>query len=177
MTREQIQARLSSIRKFDFGAAEALARDILKDARVPLHTLHRLAAVQGNPDGDRAQDVLRSLSELSILPWLVVGRRLPAGRQAQPVHEAYRAYQAFEQRLRQSLRAMLSRRNLVPPPNLGDSEVKPKPTRECDEAYLLLQRLARPDEPPEEHGRRRSAFLARSEADRDGMILELLQND
>src|SRR5690242_19624410 len=108
MTREQIHSRLSSVRKYDVGAAEALARDILQDARVPLHALHRLAAVQGNPDGDRAQNVLRSLNELSILPWLVVARRLPADRQPQTVHEAYRAYQAFEQRLRQNLRAMLS---------------------------------------------------------------------
>jgi len=159
--------------ELDFASAEALARDILKDARVPLHALHRLLSWSGNPDGKKAQTVLRSLEELSVLPWLVTARKLTGAQQVQSIYEAYRAYEALQQRIDQTLRQMLGRRNLVPPPALGEAvEMKPQPTRECDEAYLLLYRLKNPDQPQE-----RSAFLDMDEEQRNQKIRELQKRD
>lgn len=173
MTTEQIQARLSAIRAFDFGAAEMLARDILKDARVPLHALHRSLAFPEHPSAEKAHAILHSLGELAILPWLVVTRKWPAERQTQPLYEAYRAHEAFGQKIEQVLRGMLSQRNLVPPAALGEAvEMQPRPTRECDEAYLMLLRLAQPDEPEPERQQRRTAFLVLPEDQRDQKIRE-----
>ena len=169
MTKEQIQARLSAMRPMDFAGAEALAQEILKEARIPLHALHRLFW-PGSPYTNRAQSVLRSLNELSVLPWLVVANKLTGTPQMQAMFDAYRAHEALAQRIHQMLRQMLSSRALIPPPALGGPvEMPPKPTRECDEAYLLLERLAKPDEDPPD----RSAFLDLSEEERNEKIREM----
>jgi hypothetical protein len=170
MTREQIQARLAAMRRMDFAGAEALAQEILKEARIPLHALHRLLSWSGGPDWNKAQNLLRSQNELSVLPWLVVASKLTGTQQMQAMYDAYRAQEAFGQRIDGLLQQMLSSRALIPPPKPGGPvEMPPQPTRECDEAYLLLQRLAKPDgDPPD-----RAAFLGLSEEQRNEKIREL----
>lgn len=173
MTTEQIYSRLAAMRPLDFGAAEALAQEIVKEARIPLHALHRLLSWSGNPDWNKAQSLLRSLDELSVLPWLVVADKLSGAQQVQAMYDACRAHETFGQRVEQVLRQMLSRRTLIPPPGMrGPAEFKPQPTRECDEAYLLLYKLKNPDQPLE-----RSAFLDLLEEQRNQKIQELQQRD
>ncbi|MEW5977113.1 MAG: hypothetical protein AB1898_15030 [Acidobacteriota bacterium] len=171
MKTEAIQTRLLGMREMDFGGAEKLARDIVRDARRPLLAFHRALAWPHNPDWNKAEFVLKRLEELSILPWLAVARQVSGKQRIQALFEACEVYQRLEQRVVQQLRRMLEDRTLLPPPPFpGAVETRVLVPRECDKAYLLLRRLCRPDEPEGEYRVNESEFLRMKEQKRDGWI-------
>lgn len=175
LTPEAIRERLSSLRKMDFASAERLALDMAKDARVPLWAFGRVLQWPGYPDRSKAELVLKLLGELSILPWLAASSKLAGAPRIQSLSEAYRLYQELDQRVIEKLRGMLKGETPLPPPtDPGPVEVPVPVTRECDEAYVLLRHLHRPDEPEADDGRNRLRFARMSEEERDRFIRHYL---
>jgi hypothetical protein len=156
----------------DFHAAETLAGDVMKDARVPLHQLYRTIALSGHPDRSKAQIVLEALDELSIMPWLAAAGKLSGTHRIQALFEAHRASKRLEERVVETLRSMLPGHAPLPPPPIlqGPVEVEPPVTRECDEAYLLLRRLHRPDEATADAREHDSFWRHTREEERDRLI-------
>ena len=76
MTEEEIRNRVAALGKFDFRGAEALAKELLVEGRVPLRALQRLLIIPGSPELGKTETILGMLNELSILPWLVAARGL-----------------------------------------------------------------------------------------------------
>ena len=74
MTEEEIRTRVAALGKFDFRGAEALAKELLVEGRVPLRALQRLLIIPGSPELGKTETILGMLNELSILPWLVAAR-------------------------------------------------------------------------------------------------------
>ncbi len=159
------------MRPMDFGGAEALAAEILAAARPPLRGLYLSVAAACHPDCRKAQTILGSLDELSVLPWLAAAGARTGAERIEALMEAYRANSRYEQRVTEKLRTMLDRKGALPPAaNIGTVEVPPPVTRECDEAYLLLRRLYMPDEADAERTEYESAFRRASERERDEKI-------
>jgi len=171
MTDEQIQTRVAALGKFDFRGAEALAKELLVEGRVPLRALQRLLLLPGSPEQGKAETLLGMLNELSILPWLVAARTLQGTAQTSALTSAFQAYESLGQQIVPLLRSMLGKRIALRPPDLGPLEVKPPVMRECDHAYLLLRRLAKPDEAETDSHRYDIAFSRLSEKERERLIL------
>lgn len=175
MTSEAIRERLSSLRKMDFAGAERLAKDIAKDAREPLWAFGRVLQWPGYPDRSKAELVLKMLGELSILPWLAASRKLGGAPRIQALSEAYRLYEELDRRIIEKLRRMLEGQTPLPSPtDPGPVEVRASVTRECDEAYLLLRHLHRPDEAKADYGRNGLRFSRMGEEERDRFIRHYL---
>jgi hypothetical protein len=175
LTPEAIRERLSSLREMDFAGAEKLAMDIAKYARVPLWAFGRLLQWPGYPDRSKAEFVLKLLGELSILPWLAASTKLGGEPRIQSLSEAFRLYQELDRRVIEKLRGMLKEQTPLPPPDVpGPIEVPVPVTRECDEAYLLLRHLHRPDEAEADDRRNRLSFARLGEDDRDRFIRHYL---
>jgi hypothetical protein len=163
------------LREMDFAGAEKLAMDIAKDARVPLWAFGRLLQWPGYPDRRKAELVLELLGELSILPWLSASRKLHGDSRIQALSEACRLYQELDRRVIEKLRGMLKRQTpLAPPDDPGPIEVPVPVTRECDEAYLLLRHLHKPDEAEADDRRNRLKFARLGEEERDRFIRHYL---
>ena len=75
------------------------------------------------------------------------------------------------------LRSMLGKRTALRPPDLGPLEVKPPIMRECDRAYLLLRRLAKPDEAEIDSHRYGTAFSRLSDKERERLILRYVKSN
>jgi len=175
MTPEAIRGRLATLRKMDFAAAEKLAEDMAKDARVPLWGFGRVLQWPGYPDRRKAELVLELLGELSILPWLAASRKLGGEPRIQALSEAFRLYEELERRVIEKLQEMLKKQTPLPPPDApGPIEVPIPVTRECDEAYLLLRHLHKPDEAEVEDRRNQLGFARMSEEERDRFIRHYL---
>ena len=175
MTPEAIRERLGALREMDFAGAEKLAEEMAKDARVPPWAFGRVLQWPGYPERSKAEFVLKLLGELSILPWLAASRKLAGAPRLQALSEAYRLYQELDQRVIEKLRGMLKGQTPLPPPNIpGPVEVRIPVTRECDEAYLLLRHLHRPDEAEADCGRNGLRFARMSEEERDRFIRHYL---
>ena len=171
MTPEEIAQRLGPVRRLDFGALEALAGEIAADAREPLLGLSRVMGAVEGPEQPKARLVLERLGELAVLPWLAASRTVPLPRKVEAVTAAYRAYAGVLQVIRAELERMLERRTALPTPALpGPVEEPPPVLRECDEGYLLLRRVLRPEEPWREYVLARAEFSRASEAERDAAI-------
>jgi hypothetical protein len=139
---------------------------------VPLHQLYRTIAWSGHSDRSKAQIVLEALDELSIMPWLAAAGKLSGTHRIQALFEAHRASKRLEERVVEMLRSMLAGRSALPPPPIlqGPVEVEPPVTRECDEAYLLLRRLHRPDEAAADSREYASSFRSTREEERNRLI-------
>jgi hypothetical protein len=175
MTPETIRQRLCSLSEMDFAGAEKLAQDIAKDARVPLWAFGRVLQSPGYPDRSKAELVLKMLDELSILPWLAASRQLGGAPRIQALSEACRLYEELDRRVIEKLRGMLKSQTPLPPPAApGPVEVRVPVTRECDEAYLLLRHLHRPDEAEADDRRNRLRFARLSEEERNRFIRHYL---
>ena len=175
MSPEQIRERLVSLREMDFVGAEKLAQEIAKEARRPLWSLMRVLEWAEHPDRKKAEVVLKMLAELAILPWLVASRKLEGGPRIEAFSEAYRLYRELDGQVIEKLRGMLKGQTPLPPPEFsGAVEVRVPVTRECDEAYLLLRHLAKPDEAEADDRRQRLAFARMSEEERDHLIRKFL---
>ena len=175
MTPEAIRGRLATLRKMDFAGAEKLAEDMAKDARVPLWGFGRVLQWPGYPDRSKAELVLKLLGELSILPWLAASRKLGGEPRIQALSEAFRLYQELDRRVIEKLQEMLKEQTPLPPPDVpGPIEVPIPVTRECDEAYLLLRHLHRPDEAEVDDRRNQLRFARMSEEERDRFIRHYL---
>ena len=175
MTPEAIRERLATLRKMDFAGADKLAEDMAKDARVPLWAFGRVLQWPGYPDRSKAELVLKLLGELSILPWLAASRNLVGASRLQALSEAYGLYQELDRQVIEKLRGMLKGQSRLPPPYVpGAIEVPVPVTRECDEAYLLLRHLHRPDEAEVDDRRNRLRFARMSEEERDRFIRHYL---
>jgi hypothetical protein len=133
-----------------------------------------VGAVEG-PDLPKARLVLDRLGELSVLPWLAASRTLPLTRKLAAITSAYRAYAGLLLPIVAELERMLERKALLRPPELyGPIEEPPPVLRECDEAYVLLRRVLKPEEPWREYVVARSEFSRASEAERDAAIASYL---
>jgi len=171
MTAEELARRLDEIRRMDFGALEALAGEIATEAREPLLGLSRVMGAMEGPEQPKARLVLERLGELAVLPWLAASRTLPPARKIEAVTAAYRAHAGLLQIVRAELERMLARTAPLPVPVLpGPVEEPPPVLRECDEGYLLLRRVLKPEEPWREYVLARSDFSHMTEAERDAAI-------
>jgi hypothetical protein len=171
MTDEEIQTRVAALGKYDFRGAEALAKELLVEGRVPLRALQRLLIIPGSPELGKTEGVLGMLNELSILPWLVASQNLQGTAQTAALTAAFQAYENLGQQLVPMLRSMLGKRTALPPPDLGPLEVKPPIMRECDHAYLLLRRLSKPDESADESHRYGVEFSRLNDKQRERLIV------
>jgi hypothetical protein len=168
---EEVQQRLASQNEMDFRSAEALALDIVRDARIPLGTLQRMLTRPESPDRKKAELILKMLDELSFFPWLVAAGQMDGASQVHAFFEAFRVYQSLERQILQNLRAMLKKRDPLPlPDTLNPAERSDPVVRECDEAYLLLRHLDNPDEPTAEYRQYGYVFARLSERERDRLI-------
>ena len=175
MTSEAMRERLSSLRKTDFAGAERLADDMAKDARVPLWAFGRVLQWPGYPDRRKAELVLKLLGELSILPWLAASRKLGGEPRIHALSEALLLYQELDRRVMEKLQWMLKEQTPLPLPDVpGPIEVPIPVSRECDEAYLLLRHLHRPDEAEADYRRNELRFARMSEEERDRFIRHYL---
>ena len=175
MTPEEVRGRLATLGKMDFAAAEKLAEDIAKDARVPLWGFGRVLQWPGYPDRRKAELVLKLLGELSILPWLSASRKLGGEHRIEALSEAVRLFQELDSRVIEKLRGMLNGQTpLAPPHDPGPTEVPVPVTRECDEAYILLRHLHKPDEAEVDDRRNQLRFARMSEEERDRFIRHYL---
>lgn len=175
MTPEAIRGRLATLRKMDFAGAEKLAEEMAKDARVPLWAFGRVLQWPGYPDRRKAELVLKLLGELSILPWLAASRKLGGAPRIQALSEAYGLYQELDRRVVEKLQGMLKGQTPLPPSDApGPIEVPVPVSRECDEAYLLLRHLHRPDEAEADYRRNELRFARMSEEERDRFIRHYL---
>ena len=171
MTADEIRARLAALREMDFAGADRLARDIASEARAPLRALQRSVTWIDNPDRAKAEALLRAADDLAIPQWLVSARRLQGAERMAAVAEAARAHERLQRRIVHILRAMLAGRSPIPPPDaLGDVERPAPVVRECDEAWLLLQRVLDPDEEDADYRERAATFVGLGEAERDRLI-------
>jgi hypothetical protein len=176
MTPEVIRERLSSLRELDFAGAERLAEEMAKDAREPLGSLARTLEWSKYHDRSKVESVLKLLDELSILPWLSASRNLKGTNRTQALSEAYRIYQDLDRRVIEKLRGMLKEQTPIPPAaSTGPIEVPVAVTRVCDEAYLLLRHLDKPDEADADDRRYRLSFARMTEEERDGRIGHYVQ--
>ena len=175
MTPEAIRGRLATLRRMDFAGAEKLAEDMAKDARVPLWAFGRVLQWPGYPDRRKAELVLKLLGELSILPWLAASRKLGGAPRIQALSEACSLYEELDRRIIEKLREMLKEQTPLPPPPVpGPVEVSVPVTRECDEAYLLLRHLHKPDEAEADDRRNGLKFARLGEEERDSFIRHYL---
>ena len=164
------------MRKMDFAAAEKLATEIVTDARPPLRALYLSVAGPTHPDGQKVQAILQSLEELAIFPWLAAAEQRLNGDRIDALKAAADATVAYQARVVKTLREMLQRREVLPPPAVrGAMEVKPPVTRECDEAFLLLRSLHLPDQPDADRQESDSQFRLLRDADRDKQIHRYLE--
>lgn len=171
MTAEEIRERLLLLREMDFAGAEKLAEDIAKDAREPLSSFARVLQWPHYQDRGKIESVLKLLGELSILPWLSASRKLDGAARTQALSESHRVYEELEQQIIEKLRGMLAGQTPVPPPRgLGPVDVRIPVTRECDEAYLLLRHLHKPNEAEGDFRRNRLKFARMSQEERDNLI-------
>ena len=162
---------MAAIRKMDFRAAEALAKEITEDARPPLRGLYLMLAGPGHPDAGKAQTVLGMLGELSIIPWLTAARARTGPDRMAALFEAFRAGKRYEESVVARLRTMLEQRGPLPPPPVrGAMEVQPPQVRECDEAYLLLRHLHIPDAPAADAREYDTSFRRAPQGERDRWI-------
>ena len=176
MTPEVIRERLSSLREMDFTGAEKLAEDMAKDAREPLGSFARILQWSSYQDRSKVESVLKLLDELSILPWLSASRNLEGAPRIQALSEAHRIYQDLDRRVIENLRGMLKEQTPIPrPASPGPIEVAVPATRECDEAYLLLRHLDKPDEADADDRRYRLSFARTTEEERDGLIRDYVE--
>jgi len=171
MTDDEILTRVEALGKFDFRGAEALAKDLLVEGRVPLRALQRLLIIPESLELGKAETVLGMLNELSILPWLVAARNLQGTAQTAALTSAFQGYENLGQQIVPLLRSMLGKRTALRPADLGPLEVKPPIMRECDHAYLLLRRLAKPDEAETDSHRYGVAFSKLNEKERERLVL------
>src|SRR5690242_5388245 len=122
MTDDEIRTRVEALGKFDFRGAEALAKELLVERRVPLRALQRLLLIPGSPELGKTENILSMLNELSIFPWLVAARTLEATAQTEALSAAFQAYESLGQQIVPMLRSMLGKRTALPPPDLGPLE-------------------------------------------------------
>jgi hypothetical protein len=174
---DEIRTRVAALGKFDFRGAEALAKELLVEGRVPLRALQRLLIIPGSPELGKTETLLGMLNELSILPWLVAARNLQGTAQTGALTSAFQAYDNLGQQIVPMLRSMLGKRTALRPPDLGPLEVKPPIMRECDHAYLLLRRLAKPDEAETDSHRYGTAFSRLSDKERERLILGYVKSN
>ena len=171
MTEEEIQTRVAALGKYDFRGAEALAKELLVEGRVPLRALQRLLIIPGSSELGKTEAVLGMLNELSIFPWLVASQTLDGTAHTGALAAAFQAYDNLGQQIVPILRSMLGKRTALRPPDLGPLEVKPPIMRECDHAYLLLRRLFRPDESANDSHRYGTEFSRLNEKQRERLIV------
>lgn len=175
MTPDEIVRRLDRIRRRDLPALEGLAGEIADEARRPLLCLSQVVGAIEGPDLAKARLVLDRLGELAVLPWLAASRTLPLTRKIAAITFAYRAYAGLLQPIVAELERMLGRKTLLRPPDLyGPVEEPPPVLRECDEGYMLLRRVLRPEEPWREYVLARAEFSRASEMERDAAIAAYL---
>jgi hypothetical protein len=172
MTGGDASKRLSAVKLDDGAALDALTQDIVADAAAPLAALGETwAAAKDEPEQLKVVRVLNLLVELASVAWL---RAYSPADQPHKAHAATRAaagYAQLEARMTKELGDLLASRTPVPQPKPPEPvEERRPPTRECDEAYLLLRRLLRADEPELEQTLSERGFLALTNADRDKTI-------
>jgi hypothetical protein len=142
-----------------------------------VRALQRLLIIPGSPELGKTETLLGMLNELSILPWLVAARSMEGTAQTGALTSAFQAYENLGQQIVPMLRSMLGKRTALRPPDLGPLEVKPPIMRECDHAYLLLRRLAKPDEAETDSHRYGTAFSRLGDKERERLILGYVKSN
>ena len=171
MTGDEVRRLLSEIEPDDTRQLTALARRIVHDASQSAASLTHVWASASTSDRQKAQTVLETLRELAVDPWLSVGAAGHGSRDVEAALQACRAYLAAQEDLLQRLGAMMDVTTRVPPREMeGPVEEEEQPSRECDEAYLLVRRLLRVDESVLIRTLNRELFLSLPPSKRDAEI-------
>ena len=171
MTAAEIVARLKPIPDGDWDQLEALAQEILVDARAGPSILARVFGSNQPELRDKASLVLGQLEELSVLPWIEASHHQQGETRMLTLAKASSAYSAMAARCIASLKRSLDKKEVLPPPRLqGEVEERPPRMRECDAAYLVLRRWMYPGESNLKYEQNRSLYLQLDDADRDQEI-------
>jgi hypothetical protein len=170
MTREQFLGTFTKLAPTDEAGLNALARQMLDDARDSVRATVELWAT--NPaQSQKAQTILTALEELAFVPLTERGDPADARQRVWLLRTADHSHLEFN-------RMLDDRRRPAPRPMSGPKlEEGGAIPRVCDEAYLAHRRLLNFAETSDQFASSENAFLAMPEAKRDEEIKHLRQSN
>ena len=178
MTREQFLGTFTPLAPNDEGGLNALARQMLDDARDSVRAAVELWATN-SAQAQKAQTILTALEELAFVPLTERGDPADARQRVWLLRTADHSHMEFRAKLIAMINRMLDDRRRpaprpMPGPKLEEGGTIP---RVCDEAYLAHRRLLNFAETPDQFTASENAFLGMPEAKRDEEIKHLRQSN
>ncbi len=171
MTGDDVRRRLEQAKPEEWQKLNQLAREIDRDARDALTAIARAWATGDDAQRGKSREVLSACDELAIKTWLGTSQDVAGRRGIEALEYAVAAYNGFERRVVERLTGLFDNKSNVPlPVPQRPVEEKELPSRVCDEAYLLIRRLTKSDEPEIVHEMTRREFLRDEAANRDAEI-------
>lgn len=147
MTELEVIRRLGWTDEEDWDRLDELVRTMSAHAwDAPLALARGWLARPG--EQDKIRHVLGLLKELSIRPWFAIVPKAPADQKLFALEQAVGSLETLQSEIVQKLTRLLGSKVELPlaSPLEETIEERELPSRECDEAYVLLRRILKPDE-------------------------------
>ena len=170
MTADEVVAALRNAGATQDEALDDLSRKLTEQCREPIQAVVKLAS-EGDPNTfGKAAQVLSNLGDLAVVPLLEGPEPKEAPVRLWSARTVLAAVLEDRHKLVARLDAMLADKTEIQWSKVGPVEGSPRPSRVCDEAYLMMRRLLNVAEGRTAYLHERNAFLALSDAAKDAEI-------
>lgn len=172
MTGDELTGALRRLDSHDRAGIDRLASAVMEQVRSPLRSVVELALSSDKDLSGKARSLLSEVDDLAIVPLLDTAEPDDPFLRVWQMNTLMSAHLELRDKVVVKLDLMLADKTSIPWRTIEPFEGLPKPSRVCDEAYLVMRRLLNAREEKMQFLRESEAFLSLSDKEKDAEILK-----